>query len=68
MITVGCFGYVCNFTYRKDLEMCLFLLNVSLEYIGVILFYLLFCIIEIFLIKDERNEIKNSMIERVDKI
>lgn len=59
---------ILKFYLQKRFGNVLFLLNLSSEYIDVILFYLLFCIIEIFLIKDERNKIRNSMIARVDKI
>lgn len=59
---------ILKFYLQKRFGNVLFLLNLSSEYIDVILFYLLFCIIEIFLIKDERNKIQNSMTARVDKI
>lgn len=59
---------ILKFYLQKSFGNVLFLLNLSSVYIDVILFYLLFCIIEIFLIKDERNKIQNSMIARVDKI
>ena len=60
---------ILKFYLQKRFGNVLFLLNLSSEYIDVILFYLLFCIIEIFIIKDKNYRIISINAEKTfDKI